>query len=67
MAQYEAQGIELVKQAEKKLKGGIMSSVLGIKKYDEATDLYNKAITQFKLAKACRALIFILVSTSYTM
>ena len=53
MANYEANGMELLKKAEKKLKGGIMSSIMGGRKYDEATELLEKAVTQFKLAKAC--------------
>ena len=54
MANYEVKGMELLKKAEKKLKGGFMSSVLGGRKYDEATELLEKAVTQFKLAKACK-------------
>lgn len=54
MANYEANGMDLLKKAEKRLKGGFMASVLGGRKYDEATELLEKAVTQFKLAKACK-------------
>jgi len=42
---------ELVKKAEAKLKGGMMSFLTGGPRYDEAIDLYNQAANQYKLSK----------------
>lgn len=42
---------DLMKQAESKLKGGLFSFLTGGPKYDEASDLYQQAANQYKLAK----------------
>lgn len=40
-----------MKQAESKLKGGLLSSFFGGPNYDDAAELYQAAANQFKLAK----------------
>lgn len=41
----------LVSEAEKTMKGGFFSCLAGSRRYDEASELYQQAATQFKLAK----------------
>ncbi|KAI9223842.1 N-ethylmaleimide-sensitive factor attachment protein, alpha [Blastocladiella britannica] len=46
-----AEAESLIEQAEKKLKGGVLSSLFGGNKFEEAEELYTKAANQFKLGK----------------
>lgn len=41
----------LVRQADRKLKGGLLSCLAGSRRYEEAAELYEQAATRFKLAK----------------
>jgi alpha-soluble NSF attachment protein len=46
-----AGGQKLVAEAEKKLKGGFFSCLGGTRRFEEASDIYQQAATQFKLVK----------------
>ncbi len=51
---YAAKGRDFQQQAEKKLKGGTFSRMFGGSSREEAaTELLEKAATQYKLAKSC--------------
>ncbi|KAJ1509358.1 hypothetical protein HMI56_006838, partial [Coelomomyces lativittatus] len=41
----------LIEKGEKKLNGGILSSLFGGNKFEEAEELFSKAAHQYKLAK----------------
>lgn len=42
---------QIVREADKKMKGGFMSCLAGTRRFEEAAELYEHAATQFKLAK----------------
>jgi alpha-soluble NSF attachment protein len=52
MSEYGGKAEELVRKADKKLTS---FSFFG-NKYEDAAELYEKAVTQYKLAKLCKTL-----------
>ncbi|ORZ41408.1 soluble NSF attachment protein [Catenaria anguillulae PL171] len=46
-----AEAEALIEKAEKRLNAGVLSSLFGGNKYEEAEELYTKAANQFKLGK----------------
>ena len=59
MADYAAKGHDLVKKAEKKLNSFGLFGGFG-NKYEDAAEMLEKAGNQFKLAKACEDLFYLM-------
>lgn len=48
-----SEGDELVKKADKKMKGGFLSKLLSSNREEDAIELYEKAARQYMIEKLC--------------